>query len=33
MVSLKDLFDIAHANAMEFMTIEEDEQFLQAQRK
>jgi hypothetical protein len=31
--SLKDLFDIAHANAMELMTFEEDKQFLQAQRK
>jgi hypothetical protein len=25
--SLKDLFDVAHANAMERMTIEEDKQF------
>lgn len=31
--SLEDLFDIAHANAMALMTVEEDKQFMQAQRK
>lgn len=30
---LEDLFDIAHADTMELMTIEEDKEFLQAQRK
>ena len=30
---LKQLFDIAHANAMEIITIEEDKQFLIAQRE
>jgi hypothetical protein len=33
MESLKDLFNIVHANAMELMTIEEGKQFLLAQRK
>lgn len=28
-----DLFDIAHANALELLTIEEDKQFLINQRK
>ena len=31
--SLDDLFDVAHANALSMMTIEEDKQFLMAQRE
>ena len=31
--SLDDLFDVAHADALNMMTIEEDKQFLLAQRE
>jgi len=33
MCKLKDLFDVAHQNALEMITIEEDKNFLIFQRK